>query len=396
MDPARARWLTSPAGIAALASLEAGIATASPTALASELRRQFPPSEASALAEQLTLRAKARERFADAADSLLFTAEGLEMATHPLVAARRANRLLALGAPVADLTCGIGGDLLACIDAGLPVIGVERDEATALLASHNARSRGPALVLRGDASQPPLRLERMSVVIDPARRGDSGRRFDPAAFTPDWETCLRLIGEGRSGVMKAPPGIEHRHLPAQAEVEFVQLGRSMREAAISVGEGALPGLMRAVLLPAGHELDSSASETDAQAVPPGRYIFDPESCVTRAGVVRQLGLLLGAKLLDPQIAYLTAAEPAFHPMAAAFEVLDIVPFSIARLRDRLRAAHWRADEIRRRGFPIEPDELRRLLGKLEGDPVTLLLTTIARKRLAIIARRMLAQVTGDK
>jgi len=389
VDPDRARWLTSSAGIAALASVEARIATASPTALASALRRQFPAAEASALAEQLTLRTKARERFGTAADSLLFTAEGLEMATHPLVAARRAERLRALGAPVADLTCGIGGDLMACVQAGLAAIGVERDEATALLASHNARSSGPALVVRGDACQSPLPLGGMSVVIDPARRGDSGRRFDPAAFIPDWDTCMRLISEGRTGVMKAPPGIEHRHLPPQAETEFVQLGRSMREAATWVGEGAVAGLMRAVLLPSGDQLDSSAPEIDTQTVPPDRYIFDPESCVTRAGVVRQLGLLLGAKLLDRQIAYLTAPESAFHPMAATFEVLDIVPFSIARLRDRLRASHWRADEIRRRGFPVEPDELRRLLGKLEGDPVTILLTTLAGKRLAMIARRVM-------
>lgn len=227
----------------------------------------------------------------------------------------------------------------------------------------------------------------MGVIIDPARRGDSGRRFDPAAFIPDWDTCIRLVREGRGGVMKAPPGIEHRHLPPGAEVEFVQLGRSMREAAVWVGEGVAPGLMRAVLLPGGHEIDSSQPEIDAVPVETARYIFDPESCVTRAGVVRQLGHLLGADLLDPLIAYLTADVPAFHPMAATFEVLDIVPFSVARLRDHLRARAWRPDEIRRRGFPVEPDELRRLLGKLEGDPVTLLLTTLAGKRLAVIARR---------
>lgn len=392
MDQARARWLSSDKGMEALASIEAGIATASPTALASELRRRFAANEASALAEQLTLRVKARERFGAEAETMLFTGDGLEMATHPLVAARRAARLRSLGAPVADLTCGVGGDLLACIEAGLTVVGIEQDEATALLASHNARRLGEALVVRGDARRAPLPIARMSVVIDPARRSDSGRRFDPAAFTPDWGACLGLVSESRSGVMKAPPGIEHRHLPEAAEVEFVQLGRSMREAAIWVGEGAVPGLKRAVLLPGGHQIDSAAAEIGAGAVTPERYIFDPESCVTRAGVVRQLGLLLGARLLDPLIAYLTAPAPTFHSMAATFEVLEVVPFSVARLRERLRAARWRPVEIRRRGFPVEPDELRRLLGKLEGDAVTLLLTTLGGRRLAIVAKRLVATV----
>ncbi|MEO6398282.1 MAG: SAM-dependent methyltransferase [Tepidiformaceae bacterium] len=390
MHPERARWLTSPAGIEALASVDANISTASPTALAAALRRRFAPAEASALAEQLTIRVRARERFGPAAEQLLFTTEGLEMATHPLVAERRASRLRALGAPVADLTCGIGGDLLACIDAGLTAVGVELDEATVLLARHNACARGAAHLVRGDACRAPLRLGGMAVLLDPARRSSAGRRFDPAAFVPDWESCLGLLRAGRTGVMKAPPGIEHRHLPEEAEVEFVQLGRSMREAALWVGEGAQPGLKRALLLPSGEELDSTAAEIDSSPVSLQRYVFDPEYCVTRAGLVRQLALLMGGSLLDAQIAYFTSDEPAFHPMAATFEVLEVVPFALARLRERLRAGRWRAEEIRRRGFPVEPDALRRLLGKMDGDPVAVLLTTLRGERKAIISRKMAA------
>jgi hypothetical protein len=75
-------------------------------------------------------------------------------------------------------------------------------------------------------------------------------------------------------------------------------------------------------------------------------------------------------------------------MAATFEVLEVMPFSVSRLKQLLRENRWRADEIRRRAFPIEPDELRRLLGRMEGQPVTLLLTTLAGKRTVIIAVRV--------
>jgi hypothetical protein len=117
-------------------------------------------------------------------------------------------------------------------------------------------------------------------------------------------------------------------------------------------------------------------------------VFDPESCVTRAGLVRHLAGKLDAHLLDPQVAYLAGERPVGHALAAAFEVLDVVPFSVARLKKRLREQKWRPDEIRRRAFPIEPDELRRLLGKHEGERVALLCTTIAGQRTVIVGRRV--------
>ena len=95
-------------------------------------------------------------------------------------------------------------------------------------------------------------------------------------------------------------------------------------------------------------------------------------------------------MLDAHVAYLSANEPAFSPLASTFEVLHALPFSVSRLKERLKAGGWRPDEIRRRAFPVEPDDLRKLLGKLDGDPVTLLLTTIGGKRTVFICRRLFA------
>jgi hypothetical protein len=384
MEIERARYLVSDRGRGALRALEPRLDGLDVNQLSAALRKAHAPGEAAALAEQVTLRNKARERFGEEL-GLLFTAEGLEMMTHPLVARRRAKRLAKLGLTVADLTCGLGGDLRACTEAGTAGVGVERDAATALLAAENLPG---ASVVRGDAGQPPFDLSRVAVNLDPSRRSAAGRRFDPNAFSPNWDVAMRLLGEARAGVMKAPPGINHSHLPEIAEVEFVQLGRSMREATVWVKGDALPGLFRAVLLPENITLDSSEPEVDRTTSPPLGLVFDPESCVTRAGVVRQLGHLLGASMMDEQVAYLTASEPAFHPMAATFEVLDVLPFSVSRLKQRLRERSWRPDEIRRRAFPIEPDELRKLLGRIDGEAVTLLLTTLGGKKTVFIARQL--------
>lgn len=385
MELERARYLISPGGRAALAGLPDDLPIADPNRLATELRRSFPPDEASALAEQLTLRARAARNHGDSHD-FLYTADGLEMMTHPQVAARRANRIAGYGGAAFDLTAGLGGDLFALRGAGVDVVGLEQDPVHALLAAAN--TCGP--VVRGDAARPPFELSGQSVVIDPSRRSRSTRRFDPAAFSPPWDKTLAIAASARSAVIKAQPGIDASHIPAGAEIEAIQLGRSMRELSIWVGHGATAGLRRAVLLPANISLESFEPEAAPTPRAVGSFLFDPESCVTLATLVLHLAHRLDAWLLDPHIAYLSADEPRFSPLAATFEVLDVLPFSVSRLKDRLRAAKWRPDDIRRRAFPVEPDELRKLLGKLAGEPVTLLTTTIGGQRTVFICRRLFA------
>lgn len=384
MDLARARFLISPDGRAALASLDPGLSRAAPHLLIAHLRKTHPTGNASALAEQVTLRAKARERFGED-HGLVFSHHGLEMMTHPAVAERRARRIAADGGPVVDLTCGIGGDLRAIAATGVSTVGVERDPVAALLASANVPH---AEIVLGDATRPLVRLERCAALIDPSRRAGIARRFDPESFSPSWTMAVALASSASLGVIKGPPGLDLVHAPGEAEVEFVQLGKSLRECALWFGEGARQGLRRAVLLPEDVCLTSDAPEAPSETVSPGAVIIDPESCVTRAGLVRHLAYTLGARMMDRQVAYLSAESSAPHPMADTFEVLDVIPFSVSRLKTRLRQSGWRPDQIRRRAFPVEPDELRRLLGRMEGEPVTLICTTLSGQRTIFVTREI--------
>lgn len=388
MDLERARYLVSDKGRAALLGLPGGLPVDDPVRLSTLLRRDFPPPEAAALAEQLTLRARATRNHRDpdeAGTPPLYTREGLEMMTHPVVSRWRAKRLLETGWPVLDLGCGLGGDLRAAVAGGMRGAGLERDAATALLARANVES---ADIARGDAAFPPFALAGRSVLLDPSRREGGTRRFDPAAFSPPWDVVLRLAHEAGTGIVKAPPGLGDAYVPGDAEVEAVQLGTSMREMTLYFGQTSAAGVRRAVLLPSAATLESTEPASDRVAPAHGGVLFDPESCVTRATLVQQLAWRLGAQLLDSHIAYLSSSAAAFSPLAATFEVLDEVPFSVARLRDRLRKGGWRPVDIRRRAFPVEPDEMRRLLGAFDGDPVTLLLTTLNGRRTVFIARRL--------
>src|SRR5688572_5511817 len=157
---------------------------------------------------------------------MLYTPHGLEMMTHPIVAARRAERLASLGLPVADLTCGLGGDLRAVSERRISAVGLETDGATALFAQANVPG---AAMVRGDAEHLPFEVAERAVIIDPSRREGGSRRFDPRAFAPPWDTVMRLAMEAKGAVVKAPPGILDTHVPSSAEVEAIQLGTSMRE-----------------------------------------------------------------------------------------------------------------------------------------------------------------------
>ena len=379
----RARYLVSDRGRDDLRSV-AGSPAADPVALSTRLRASFEPFAAAALGEQLSLRARASSRIDDP-DTWLYTASGLQMMTHPLVAQRRARRLALFGLPIADLTCGLGGDLRALAETPGETLGVDQDGPTSVLAAANVTA---ASIVRGDAARPPLDIARFAIVLDPSRREGGSREPDPASFSPPWVIALSLAAGASAAVLKGPPGIKDRDIPPAAEVEFVQVRRSLRESALWFGGDAVPGLRRAVHLPSGSAIDSTAPEAPDATLPVGPFILDPESCVTRAGLVRNLAAQLGASLLDRQVAYLTASNAASSPLAAAFEVLDVVPFGVRSLKDHLRSRHWRPDEIRRRAFPVEPDELRRLLGKIDGEPVALLCTTLAGKRTVIVARKL--------
>lgn len=382
MDLDRARFLVSTEAAAALAASNdvAGLAL---HARADRLRQSFGPSEAAALSEQMDLRVRAVSRWGDVAARWRFTREGLEMATHPLVAARRAARLAALDLPIADLTCGIGGDLAALSAASDRVAGVESDAATAVLARQNAPG---AAVVTGDALRAPADVGQSAVLLDPARRFGDLRRFDPAAFVPPWDACLALLEQAKAGAMKGPPGVDLHQVPPSAEVEFVQLGRGLREAAIYVGGDARPGWRRAVLLPSGDELAGEGTGPGIATAPVGDVLYDPASAVTRAGLVQHLALELGAQPIDTRLAYLTGDVAKATPFADVFAVEEVIPFSLARLKKRLRQRGWRPVEIRRRAFPMEPDDLRRQLGRIDGDPVTLLCTTVGGRRLVVVAR----------
>ncbi len=391
VDAATLEYLASPPGRVLLDAVRVARGSAGPLAVSARLRSAYEPSHIAAALTQVELRKTAGEKFGTDAESMFFTRDGLQQATHRLVAAHRAERAVTTGTQqVLELGCGIGADLIAFCKAGLTVRAVDADPLTATLAETNLR------VLGLDGAVAPGRAENQDlsgmdlVYVDPARRGLRGRVFDPAAYSPPWSFVESLlVGDvGPDAVVKAAPGLAHERVPAGIEAEWVSLDGRLREAALWSGR-AVTARRRATLL---RSTGASSTLTDADdpgrgdvsAV--GRFVYEPDDAVIRAHLVTAAASLLDGWLLDEHLAYLSSDELHQGPYARAFEVLDVLPFKEKALREALRARDIGSVTIKKRGVTVTPEVLRNRLHLSGGTAGTIIVSRTPTGTVALLVR----------
>ncbi|HEY9522899.1 MAG TPA: class I SAM-dependent methyltransferase, partial [Thermopolyspora sp.] len=216
-----------------------------PVAAATALRRTYDPVITSAALTQAGLRSRATSKFGPGAAMMYFTPQGLEQASRLEVASHRASRVAADGAPVADVCCGIGGDLIALAARGRAVDAVDVDPLTTAVAQANADALGLSRVRIRAADASTIDPGGYDLVFaDPARRRTGGgvarRVFDPMAYSPPWPRVMELLGRARAGCVKAAPGLPYEFVPDGAEAEWVSFRGEVKEAAIWLSRPAGP------------------------------------------------------------------------------------------------------------------------------------------------------------
>jgi SAM-dependent methyltransferase len=369
--------LDTPAGRALLAELAGRDPDpADELRVAAALRRTHPAELVTAALAQHALRRRARAKFGRA-DELWLTRDGLEQASAEGVSRHRATRYAGL-ARVADLCCGIGGDLMALAEVAGRVLAVDRDPLHLAMAARNAGR--PVDTLLADVRDVPLDgLD--AVFVDPARRG-GGRRLRTGDCEPPLDWCTGLAGRVPSVGIKAAPGLDRELVPPGWEVEFVADGRDLKEAVLWSPELAGAG-SRATLLPEGDQLlPEPGDPVDCRE--PGRYLLDPNPAVTRAGLVAELARRLDAWQIDERIAFLSTDRPVRTPFARTLRVLESRPWREKDLPARLRAHDVGALDIRRRGLAGDVDALRRRLRPKGSVPAVLVMTRCADRPWALI------------
>lgn len=383
MDREDTAWLDRLAGPEGTALLDRLAATdrsgAAALRLGTALRREHDAglvADAMALAE---LRDRAAAKFTRA-ERMWFTRDGLEQASSEVIARHRAARYDGRG-PLADLCCGIGGDLLA-LAAGHEVTGVDLDPVHLWMAQRNAAVHGgQARTVRADVRE--AELSGMDgVFVDPARRTSGGRMRTGDSEPPlDW--CLALTGRVDAIGIKAAPGIGHDTVPADWEIEFLALGRELKEAAVWSPALATARTRATVLDPGGtaHMLagtpDPDDGDTGVPLTAPGGWLLDPNGAVTRAGLVSELARRTGTARIDPRIAFLTGDdEPEPTPFARVLRVIDSRPWDQKRLPRLLRDLDVGAVDVRRRGLAGDVDAIARKLRGRGSRRATVVMTRV--------------------
>ncbi|MGE9808223.1 MULTISPECIES: THUMP-like domain-containing protein [unclassified Janibacter] len=377
MDIQTVRWLSSPDGQAVLRELpEYRDADVMTTSLALR-ERGLTPEQAGAALTQKRLRVRARAKFGEFADGMLFTPDGLEQATRLEVAAAHAGRYRAQSlATVHDLGCGIGADAMVLSTLGITVAALDLDPVTAAIADTNLRPWPDSRAHVGDAATfappPDAARSRVGVWFDPARRttgvaditGRTKRVFSLSQISPSWDVVQAMAKEVPATGAKLSPSFPHGAVPADAEAQWTSWSGEVLECAIWWGPLARTHGRTAQVLRAGA---SPVHVTEADTEPVtwvpgpsalGRWLYEPDKAVLRAGLVGAVTARTSGRELDPGVGYVTSDEALDLPFAKRFAVEEAMAYSVKGLRQWLRDRDVTDVTIKKRGVSIDPDALR--------------------------------------
>jgi len=372
--------------------------------LLTDLRRTFSPDEAALLLQQARLRKRAASKFPQAAQ-MYFVEEALEQATTSAIAIMRAQLLdeYAEDGDWLDLGCGIGGDLLALAHFR-NVVGYEVEPLRAAFARtnvaaadlpHSAEVRETDWVAALESGNLPTVS---AAFVDPARRiqgatNSRKRVFSLYQMEPSIDIVRRLSARVPLVAVKVAPGVQNEEIPDGCNVQFVSHEGVCKEAVLWFG---LPTKRRWASVHDGvhwHTLDAAGEPPPQGDLAAGMFLYEPDPAVIRSGALAELCAPLQAWQFDPQIAYLVAITETQDrnaaPFVTRFAIREVHNFSLRLLNQRIVALGIGSVELKKRGFPVEPESLRAKLKIVRGGAAaTIVFTRRGDEHIMLICQRV--------
>ena len=337
------------------------------------------------------LRKRAAAKFSRPA-AMWFDRTGLEQSTSEPVARHKAARFPA-GVAVADLCSGIGADSLALAE-NHHVTAVDTREAAGLMAAWNASAYGVGENLATHVGMVEgIALDGRPFHIDPDRRPGGQRSLRIEDHQPGLEFLQALASHPAGGAIKLSPASNFGGKFPGCEIELISIGGECKEAVVWCGPLRTDTDWRATVLSSDSSRSADSLAGDPwQAVseqsPLGRYLYDPDPAVVRAGLVDVLCERIGLKRLDREEEYLTADEPIASAFVQQFEVLALLSNNDRDIRNWFRQANCGQVEIKCRRIPVTPEKVRKHLPLDGKDALVLIFARIAGRSHAVACRRV--------
>lgn len=402
-------WLVSPDARQWLDKAAEG--QASLVTLTQSLREKIGPKRSHLVVAQAELRRRAKTKFAHA-DSMFFTRQLLEQATDDVISDYKATRFPS-EQTIADLCCGIGGDLLGLATRG-QVTGVDRDQIAVLFAEANCRALERDGVAFDVADVNQLDVNGYQAWhLDPDRRAAeqpaAGQRLGRRRRTtkveyqePAIDSVNRLLDSNPRAAIKLAPATKPPEAWAErAELEWIgSRGECRQQMAWFEDLARFPGMRSATAFVSGCSAPVTVHGTPNAEIPQseaiGRYVFEPHAAVLAAGLAGVLAQQHGLSEVSQGIGYLTGDGIVDNPILSCFEVTEVLPFDPKHLKKAIRQRNIGNLEIKKRGVRVSPEQVRQEIRAKGDESAALLLLPVHRKVRAILARRVVVgQTRGE-
>jgi hypothetical protein len=384
-------WLTSAETAPLLRELQQQLTVAGQVdvRLTASLRKSHSSSRTHLLLEQVELRNRARDKFADPAE-LFFTRKGLEQATDEALATYKARRFPP--GLVADLCCGIGGDAMSLAARG-PLDAWDADPVTAHFAACNLRARGAresnvhSALANANAVQ-----EAVAWHLDPDRRPAGERTISLRDYEPGTDFLHTLLETNPHGAVKIAPAAyinpddwppcERQWLGSRGECrqQTLWFGDLATQAGQHVATVVTAdGAVQTFVGPAGTPLHITGEV--------GSYVYEPDATILAADLAGEFAEQHHLDAITTGGGYLTGDVEVTHPLAARFRVRDVLPFDIKKLKAYCREHHLGQLEIKKRGVELQPHQLRRQIMSSGSNAAVILVAPVGDAVKAIVAER---------
>ncbi len=322
-------------------------------------------------------------------ERLWLSRTGLEQATAWDIARHKARRFAGCE-HVFDLCCGIGMDAAALTHVA-PVTAVDQSPAMVLRTTWNHEILGGPHSLQTQCED--VRGRDWSgtfVHADPDRRDGRERptkRLEQ--YLPDLSWMQQLVGSARGGAIKISPASNFQQKFPGCEIELISLHGECREATVWFGELSGSCSFSATCLETRETLSADPlSAWAGTAASPGRYLFDPDPGIVRAGLIDVLAERHSLLRMDAEEEYLTGDSLPDTGFLAAFEVEAVLGSNVKELKAYLRGAPRSEYEIKCRRVRVEADALRRTLPRGDGPAAAIIVCRVGGRVQHVVARRI--------
>lgn len=352
---------------------------------------RYPEVDMPAAVEQIAVRRRLRDKLPEwyaEPDLIMGGKIPAEQCSSELTA--RYKRELVAGRTLADLTGGMGVDFYYMSKGLEAAVYIERQPHLCQMARHNFAVLGidQAEVVEGDGMQ--LLPAADTIYLDPARRAADGSRvYDLSACEPDvvahrerlMERCRRLVIKispmaDLNRVLRQMPGISQIHVLAvrgECKELLLVLDRDSEVEQVPVFCVDFKAVGKIVFQFTCQEEKDARSEFAETC---GRYLYEPDVAVMKAGAFKCVGQRYGVRKLEVNSHLYTSEDLNTEFPGRIFEIEEVIPFASKTLKN-LRRTIPQAN-ITVRNFPLTADKLRARTGLRDGGEVYLFATLLHR------------------